>query len=136
MIRPFLPLTAAALLAGCGTPASTTQSATTAVTSAVVAVVQTVDAKSPTVQAALQKGALVCGVASSTTGKLIEGTAVLIANSAGLPVSVTDQAQAVVAGVCAAQGLVAGPAPATQQVLPVAVTPAAAVLPVVPSTAS
>lgn len=66
----------------------------------------------------LAKGALVCGVAGTIPGQLVEAGVVAVANKAGVPVSVTNASAALVADACAAIGKVPGP-------LPDAVAPAA-----------
>lgn len=109
-MRIILPIAAVALLAGCAHPLSQQDQANLA--TAAVSLAEVAAAHNTTAATILQDGALVCGYASGVTGQLATAGVVAVANSAGVPVSVTQQGAATVATVCSALGKVPGPLPA------------------------
>lgn len=125
-ITRIIPLTAALTLAACGlTPAQQT-----AVTTATLTLAQIAATKNTTAAAMLAEGALVCGKIDSATGRLIADSVEVIANAAGLPVSVIGQLQNDVASACPA-GLVPGPMPSGAAPASVPVVATGSSLPVV-----
>ncbi len=89
-------------------------------------------ANNTTAASILAKGAVVCGKASSVLGQLAIDGLVMAANSAGVPVSVTNATQQAVAATCAAIGRVPGPMPAgvSPGAVPVVPVPQTALVPV------
>jgi hypothetical protein len=103
-------------LAGCGLTAA--QQAT--VTSAGVSLATVAAQQNTTVANLIGKGALFCQGATLASPGLV-----VLANSAGVPVSVTNQASSVVADACNALGMVPVSPPATAASVPVVATSSA-----------
>lgn len=114
----FAPFLLPLALIGCtGTLSSTEQ---TAVVQSVTALATVAAAHNTTASQWLKEGALICGQINTINGQLVIGSAVIVANAAGVPVSVTGQIASAVALACPA-GTSPGALPATANtsVLPV-----------------
>lgn len=107
VISRWKPIAIALLIGGgtlglgaCTQAPAVTQTEVATGTALAVTLADAIAPTNKTVQQVLADGALVCAQIDSTTGKVIAGTAVAVLNAAGVPVSVTNQAPAVVAGAC------------------------------------
>jgi len=119
----FIPLIGVAVTSCALTPAQTMTTIAAAQTLASVAATQ-----NTTVASLLAKGALVCGLVNSVSGQMIEASAEIIANEAGVPVSVVGMTAAAVAAACP-PGTVPGPLPVGVAATAVPVVPTASTLP-------
>jgi hypothetical protein len=107
---------------------SLTPTQQTSVVTAVNTLASVAASQNTTAATILAKGALICGYINSTTGQLEQTGAEIIANAAGVPLSVTNQVAADVAAACPA-GQSPGVLPVTANIATVPVLPTAAKLP-------
>ena len=123
------PIALALALAGCSTPPTPAQQAQiTAGVTAVATLASIAAANNTTTAALVAQGALFCQALNSTGA----GTSVFaLANAEGAPVSVTNQASAVVAQTCAVLGAMPVAPPAAAASVPLVPVPATS-LPAVP----
>ncbi len=117
-------------LSACHSTPAQQQQAIAAGSVAAVTLAEVAGKNNTTVQTLLNKGAAICGKASSVPGQLVQGTAVALLDSSGLPLSVVNQLPGDVSAACAGFGLVPGPAPAGSGVIPAVAVPAAKLPPV------
>lgn len=107
---------------------SLTPTQQTSVVTAVNTLASVAASQNTTVASLLAKGALVCGLVNSVSGQMIEASAEIIANEAGVPVSVVGMTAAAVAAACP-PGTVPGPLPVGVAATAVPVVPTASTLP-------
>jgi len=113
------------LFAGCGIAACSLSSQQQAsLVSAGVTLASAAASQNKTAAQLVADGALICAQLNTTTGQIVAGTLVAVANSAGAPVSVTNQIAADVAAACPA-GTTPTALPATTAAtsVPVVTTP-------------
>lgn len=119
----LIPLLALGVASCSLTPAEQTTVATS-----ITALASVAAAHNTTAAQWLAEGALICGKINSVSGQLVEGSAIIVANAAGIPVSVTGQVAADVQKACPV-GLNPGVLPTGANTSVVPVVPTAATLP-------
>lgn len=107
-MRKILIIATSLGLAACAKPPPAQQAA---VSNLIVSAATVAALNSTTAAALVQKGAILCGEAATSTGQLQAGAVIMLANAAGVPVTVTDQSTKAVADACKLIGMVPGGLP-------------------------